>query len=143
MTPSMILDGLKAVATLSGFAIARRGRSCDVAVTGAGREERCRGRDFEDKGAVQCAPYCTRIVSNYQNDEAAPPSAHGDAPTPRRYADMVAKPPIGRAAWLVTACHSAGCGVWILPLSVQTTALASSPVMPLRLYQRVRARYED
>ena len=63
MIPSTVLDGLKAVATLSGFAVTRRGRSRDVAVTGAGREERCGGQDFEDADAAQCAPYGTRIVS--------------------------------------------------------------------------------
>ena len=34
---------------------------------------------------------------------------------------------VGRAPWLVPACHSAGCGVWILTLSVQTAALARHP----------------
>ena len=93
----MILDGLKPVPTLSGFAITCRGRPSDVAVTGAGREERCGGRDIEDADAAQCVPDCTRIVSHYQDAEAAPPSAHGDAPKPRRHANTVAKPPIGRA----------------------------------------------
>ena len=107
------------------------------------RRSTAEGRAFGDADAAPCAPHCTRIVSHYQDAEAAPPFAHGDAPKPRRHAKTVAKPPIGRAAWLVTACHSAGCRVWLLPLFVQTTALASLPVMSLRLYQRVRARYED
>ena len=62
MIPSMIPNGLKPVPTSSGFAITRRGRSGDVAVTGARQEERYEGRDFEDADAAQCAPDCTRIV---------------------------------------------------------------------------------
>ena len=41
IVPSTINDGLKPVETSSDLAISRRGRSGDVAVTGAGREERC------------------------------------------------------------------------------------------------------
>ena len=143
ITPSTINDGLKPVETSSGLAISRRGRSGDVAVTGAGREERSGGRDFEDDHAAQCAPDCTRIVSHYHDVEAAPPYAHGDAPKPRRYADTVAKLPY-RKGPVARPGMSLGGPLWsvVFPLSVQATALASSPRMSLRLYQRVRARYE-
>ena len=111
MTPPTMLDGLEPVMTSSGFAITRRGRSGDVAVTGAGGEECCGSRAFGDADAAPCAPHCTRIVSHYQDVGTAPPFAHGDAPKPHRYADTVAKPLIGRAPWRRPACHSAGCGV--------------------------------
>ena len=101
MIPPTMLDGLEPVMTSSGFAITRRGRSGDVAVTGAGGEERCGSRAFGDADAVPCAPHCTRIVSHYQNVGAGPPFAHGDAPKPHRYADTVAKSPIGRPCRLV------------------------------------------
>ena len=119
MTPWTIPDGLDPVLTSSGFAITRRGRSCGVAVTRAGREERCGGRDFEDADAAQRAPGCTRIASHYQNVEAAAPSAHGDAPKPRCYADTVAKLLIGRGP-VARPGKSLG-GVWSVAfaLSVQ------------------------
>ena len=69
--PSMIPDGPKPVPTSSDFAIIRRGRPGDIAVTGAGREERSGRRDFEEAHAAQCAPDCTRIVSHCQDVEAA------------------------------------------------------------------------
>jgi len=123
MIPSMNPDGPKPVPTSSDFAIIRRGRPGDVAVTGAGREERSRGRYFEDAHAARCAPDCTRIVSHYQDVEAAPPYAHGDAPKPRRYADTVAKRLSEGPPWLVPACHSA----------IHTAGQRGPPCIPLLL----------
>ena len=132
MMLSTMPDGPKPVATSSGCATTRRGRSDDLAVTGAGGEERCGGRAFEGSDAAPCAPHCTRTVSHYQNIEAVPPSTHGDAPKPLHYADTIAKPPIGRAPWRRPsrpACHSAGCGALFCHSLCKPLHWASSSVI--------------
>ena len=79
MMPLVMSDGREPVPTTSRFAITHRGRSGDVAATGAGGEERYEGRAFGVAGAAPRAPHCARIVSRYPKAEAAPLSSHGDS----------------------------------------------------------------
>ena len=95
--------------------------------------------------ASLCVPYCTRTVSHHQKAKAAPPSAHGDTPKPRPYVDTVAKPPIGSRKGPVAGPSMSLGGLWSVDFDAlrANCCTGSSPVVPLTLYQRVRARYED
>ena len=93
MMPSVIIDSRDPVPTSSGFDITRRGRSGDRAATRAAGEEGCRVRAFEGADAAPRAPHCARIITSYQNDEAASPSAHEDSPRPHCKSATVAQPP--------------------------------------------------
>ena len=83
MMPLVMSDGREPVPTTSRFAITHRGRSGDVAATGAGGRGACGCRDFGDVCAAPRASHCARIMSRYLKAEAAPTSAHGDTPRPR------------------------------------------------------------
>ena len=83
MMPLVMSDGREPVPTTSRFAITHRGRSGDVAATGAGGRGACGCRDFGDVCAAPRASHCARIMSSYLKAEAAPTSAHGDSPMPR------------------------------------------------------------
>ena len=83
MIPLVMPGGREPVTTTSGFAITHRGRSGDVAATGADGRGACGCRDFGDVCAAPRASHCARIMSRYLKAEAAPTSAHGDSPRPR------------------------------------------------------------